>query len=335
MKVDFRQKEYLIKDIKGLTEKVCLLSGFEPEKLIYKGEVRREDWIGSLVYQGSHKNKSTILKIQGLRPEQEEPDIMQSFMNQNKSKLIRTPYIFWHHPWNIKDKFGAFIMENVKAPQIFNYPYASQKQKNLFKDFYEEFHLNALKKPWEKAFKDELTNVQFFKKRLERLKKERLDIKLPKEDKERINLFSNLVDKEMLSFPLVFTHGHLGAEDIRFDGKQYVIMSNLAWGYKLEFYDLVFIIWGCLHKIRDKNLTLEKAQKLIDEWFNTYKKSLYLKKHKDLKIKTQYCLLYFILSSIVLQLYSDEHKKTASKEELNNLFYVHRQLFDKLYRDMV
>jgi hypothetical protein len=85
---------------------------------------------------------------------------------------------------------------------------------------------------------------------------ERPDIKLPEEDKERIKRFSDFVDERIEDSATVFTHGHLGADDIHFDGKEYIIMSNLAWGYKPECYDLVFIIWGCFHKIRDAKINI-------------------------------------------------------------------------------
>jgi hypothetical protein len=111
-------------------------------------------------------------------------------------------------------------------------------------------------------------------------------------------------------------------------------MSNLAWGYKPECYDLVFIIWGCLHKIRDAKINLQKAQKLISDWFLVDKDLKYLKNVDDWELKVNQSLLYFVLASIVLQLYSDEHKRTASQSELDTLFKIHRQLFDNLYNQL-
>jgi hypothetical protein len=334
MKVDFRQKQYLIDKPEQILKKVCELSRFEPAKLIYKGEVRRADWIGSLVYEGDFQGRDAILKIQGLKPEKEEPQIMARFMAQNKSSIIRAAKIYWHQPWNKKDKFGAFIMEKARSPQIFKYPYASKMQKILFRNFYDEFHIKALKEPWEKVPVDERTNIQFFQKRIKRLVEERPDIKLPREDKERIKQFSDFVDKKIKESVTIFTHGHLGADDIHFNGKEYIIMSNLAWGYKPECYDLVFIIWGCLHKIRDAKINLQKAQKLISDWFLVDKDLKYLKNVDDWELKVNQSLLYFVLASIVLQLYSDEHKRTASQSELDTLFKIHRQLFDNLYNQL-
>ncbi len=333
MKVNFKDKKYLITDIGEVAKKACSFSGFKAEKLIYKGEVRKKDWIGSLVYEGEFDGREAILKIQGLKPEQNEPKIITEFMNQNKSKIIRTPYIFWYRDWNKKDGFGAFVMEKIKAPKIFGYPYSNKEQKHLFIKFYDDFNFNALKIPWEGKMKNEISNRDFFRKRLKNLKRERPDIKLPQEDKKRIGLFSEYIGK-IESSPLLFTHGHLGADDIYYTNGKYVIASNLAWGYKPEFYNLAFIIWGCLHKIRDKSLTFKKADNLINGWFNVYKKSSYLKNFKDWATKAKESLTFLILASIVLQLYSDEHKQTASREELNTLLKVHRQLFDSFISGM-
>lgn len=333
MKVDFRQRKYLIREPALLSQRVCQLSGFQMKKLIYQGEVRRTDWIGSLVYEGTFKNKKAILKIQGLPPAIEEPEIMTKFVRQNRSRLIRTPKIFWHQPWNKKDKFGAFIMEKITAPQIFVYPYANQKQQNLFLHFYDRFHSRALNKPWERIKPNEKTNLDFFRHRLKRLKAERPDIKLPQEDQKRIKVLAQIINK-IPKTRLIFTHGHLGADDIRCDKRQFILMSNLAWGYKPLAYDTMFVIWGCLHKIRDGNFSLVKARQLVNQWFNTYQKSIYLQSIKNWWLHAKYSLLFFILASIILQLYSDEHKRTATKKELQKLFQVHRQLFDELLEDL-
>lgn len=224
-------------------------------------------------------------------------------------------------------------MEKVTAPQIFIYPYASKKQRDLFLFFYDEFHLRSLNKSWEKSQPNEITNIDFFRKRYQRLKTERSDIKLPRKDQQRIDEFAKII-KKIPKEKTVFTHGHLGADDIRWDGKRFIIMSNLAWGFRPLAYDAMFVIWGCLHKIRDKNFSLKKAKELINQWFSTYQKSSHLNSFKDWQNKTKYSLLFFILASLVLQLYSDEHKRTATKEVLKKLFQVHRELFDDLKRNL-
>src|SRR3990167_935084 len=97
--------------VEDILKIVCQKTGYEPEGIIFRGMIYDEDKLGSVIYKGKYKNKDAVLKLQGLRPETDEIDIITSFNSENKSKKIRLPELFESHHWNKEDGYGYLITE--------------------------------------------------------------------------------------------------------------------------------------------------------------------------------------------------------------------------------
>jgi hypothetical protein len=127
----FERNDFLDLKEKALKE-IIAKTNFTPEKEIFRGQIYNKDKVGSLIYKGAWKNQPAVLKIQGLKPEVDEINIINKFNRQNKSAIIRSPKLYGGLKWNKKDGYGYLILEYVDASKIYQPPFASQEQ---IKDF--------------------------------------------------------------------------------------------------------------------------------------------------------------------------------------------------------
>ena len=288
------------KETKGALEKVVKETNFEIGKEIWRGVIYDKSKVGSIIFEGKYQNKLAILKLQGLKTELDELKIHKLFLKFNKSKKIRLPELFDGKSWNAKNGFGYSIQEQIIGNNIFKMPFATPAQRKQFATFYNEYKNKVVIKPW---FSNKIKTQEFANVRLENW------IKICKhencwDEKEmapRVNQFKELINERISRIPMIFSHGHLSADDIFVQKGKFVLMSNLFWSYRPKYYDLAFNVWACLVKLSSSD-SFKKANQLIEDWIKTYKTIPWVKKQKDFDEAFKLMLIERLIGTMIVDL---------------------------------
>ncbi len=307
-------------------------TGFVVEKEIFRGLIYDKSKIGSLIYKGSLNGKPAVLKLQGLKPEVDEVEIVRHFTDQNQSKLVRVPVLYAHKPWTEERGYGYLITEYLDAPKIFEMPFASTEQMHDFARFYQDYRTSALTRSWvEPETKDSLAftvhRVDHWRKISEHKKRLSLEDYAP-----YLVRYYPLAVKHLPSIPMVFCHGHLTANDIyRHPDGSFVVLSNLFWSYRPQWYDLAFNIWSCLIHIRDTSYSFEQMLEYVEKWLAIYRTIPVVQQDKDFERKITVLLLERTMGAILVDLgANDFFEKEEKKPFFQHLLSLHQQLFDYL-----
>lgn len=285
----FTQKDFSKREKEVLAE-VTAKTGFRVEREIFRGVIYQKDKVGSLIYLGSWNNKPSVLKLQGLKPEINEDEIIRHFVVQNQSKLVRVPALYAHEPWKEKNGYGYLITEYIAGPKIFEMPFASDEQMSEFARFYQEYRASSLTRPWLKP--ETLDSLAFTVQRIEHWRKisESKKRLRPDEYAPCLIRYYPLAVKHLPSISMVFCHGHLTANDIyKLPDGTFAMLSNLFWSYRPQWYDLAFNIWACLQHIRDINYNFDDMLRYINRWIQSYQKIPIVKKIRISTVKSIPC----------------------------------------------
>lgn len=327
---DFSQRETEV------LAQVTAETGFVVEKEIFRGMIYDKNKVGSLIYKGTFDGKPAVLKLQGLKPEVDEGEIVKRFTAQSQSKLVRVPVLYAHKHWTEKRGYGYLITEYVDAPKIFEMPFASAEQMQDFARFYQEYRTSALTRLWiepetNDSLKFSIHRMDHWRKISEH--KKRLD---SRDYAPYLVRYYSAARKHLPSIPMVFCHGHLTANDIyRLNDGSFVILSNLFWGYRIQWHDLAFNIWACLQHIRDTSYTFEQLLQYVEEWLVAYRKIPVVREDKDFERKITALLLERTMGAILVDLgANDFYEKEENKPYLQHLLDLHQQLFNHLAKKL-
>lgn len=323
---DFSQREA------DVLAQVTAETGFVVEKEIFRGMIYDKNKVGSLIYKGTLKGEPAVLKLQGLKPEVDEGEIVKHFTAQSQSKLVRVPVLYTHKPWTEERGYGYLITEYLDAPKIFEMPFASAEQMADFVRFYQEYRISALTRSWiEPETKDSLVftinRVDHWRKISEHKKRLALGDYAP-----YLVRYYPLTVKHLPSIPMVFCHGHLTANDIyHLSDDSFVVLSNLFWSYRPQWYDLAFNVWNCLMHIRDTNYTFEQLLEYVEKWLAAYRSISVVQQDKDFERKITVLLLERTIGAILVDLgANDFYEKEENKSHLHHLLGLHQQFFNHL-----
>jgi len=323
---DFSQRE------KEVLEQIIKETGFKSEKEIFRGVIYEKDKVGSLIYKGEYQKKPAVLKLQGLQPEIDETEMVNSFMNQNKSSIVRVPKLYFYKIWSEDRGYGFQISEYIDAPKIFEVPFATEEQMGEFGKFYQEYRTLALTKPWlEPTTKDSL---ELTLKRVENWQKiSEHKGKLKKEDYvPYLEKFYPLAEKHFPSILLVFCHRHITPNDIyKMSDGSFVLFSNLFWSHCPQWYELAFNIWACMQHIRDVNYGFDDLLKYIEKWRQSYHQIPIIQEDKDFDRKLDINLLERTMGAILVDIgVNDFYDKPENQKYFQHLLKLHQQFFDYL-----
>jgi hypothetical protein len=286
--------------------------------------------VGSLIYKGKWHGQPAVLKLQGLKPENEEAEIMSRFARQNKSSLVRVPELYDHDPWHAERGYGFMITEFIDAPRIFELPFATRTQMKEFARFYQEYRTAALTAPWQEQRSDD--TVAFTFRRVENWKNisESVGRLQLKEYAPYLMRYYPLAAPHLRSLPLVFCHGHLTANDIytMSDGS-FVVLSNIYWTYRPQWYDLAFNVWSTWQWIRDVTYTFDQLRAYVEEWLDVYRTIPVVRADPDFDRKMYCLLLERVMGGILVDLGANDFYEAPENEKyFRHLLSLHQQLFD-------
>ncbi len=308
----------------AIFKKVAAGSGFAPGKEIFRGRIYDKDKIGSLIHEGVYRGRPAVLKLQFLRPELDELDMIGSFNGQNRSGSVRLPVIYEGKRWDAKTGFGYLLMERIEAPPIYKNPLASREEMEKFLRFYEEYKSKALNKPFFPPSDGERSSLVFTVLRVSNWARI-ADSKgeLTGEKVRRLEIFFGLADKHLPTIKMRFVHGHLSPDDIfALPSGEFVLMSNLFWSYRPEYYDAAFHLWWSLKSLQDLAMTPQKVISYIEAWKRGYERLSFIKKDDDFERKFHFMILERVLGAILIDIENQNYPKDKHKhiEHLSGLF---------------
>ncbi len=304
-------------------------TNFQIEREIFRGQIYDKNKVGSLIYKGIWEQKPAVLKIQGLKPEIDETDIIKKFNSQNLSTKIHLPKLYKSVHWNNHNNYGYLISEFIEAPLIYSEPLANSTERQDFCNFYQEYKTKCLSKPFWKQDKNEQSSLDFTQKRVAHWTK----ISQSKNDFEprdlpRLVEFSSLAQKILPSISIEFMHGHLTAADItKISPNKYVLMSNLFWSWRPEFYDTTFHLWMGIKSLRDLKIKSPQIIDYLEDWLASYKKIPVISSDPNFEKKFNIMMLERCVGAFLLDIKNQNYHENRDAH-IKNLLEIFRNLFD-------
>ncbi len=346
--IKIEEKKYpnsLANNENAISKEVQRKTGFKVEKEIFRGQIiytkGTKPVTGSILLKGTYKGKSAVLKIQGLKLESSEIEIIKTFEQQNKSKIIHAPTIYLSEEWNPKRGYGFFIMEYVNATHIYDLPFATTQQMKEFSRFYQEYKTKAVTKPWIKfegynlysnttvnngsALSAVISAVEKWRKNMETKGRLKLEDYAP-----YLIGFYPIAVKYVPKMKIEFMHRELVQQHIfKLDDGTYRLFSNILWGYRLQWSDLAYNIWYNLINIRGNNYTAEEVIKYIEKWIGIYKKMPIVKKDDAFDWKINFLLTERLIGIIVGDLGNGQYwGSSEGKKYFKHMLHVYQQVFN-------
>lgn len=299
-----------------LLEEICEQTKFIPESL---GSVRMSQWwrtgkIGAVSINGTYTptRKPAVLKIQGSKPKLNEVKMIEAFNQQNKSTLIRAPYVYEHIDWDTEKQFEAIVFEKVEGREIISTkPVPSTELKNYF-ELYQDYSINCVNDPW-----IEQPTTYSYKKQYDTWYKavsqqRETDTLAEPEDEALTKRAIELIEQRFTAEDLTFQHGHFQPGDlILTPTKEVVLFSNLFWSYRIPYYDGVFgYHWMMLGMEHVDDLSEDMLEAERQKWFSHLFSLPGVAGSQDEKHK----LLFALLERAVLALMIDRFMVNADPQ---------------------
>jgi len=318
-------------EVNRLVEKAVKRASFVVTGETWRGRVYTSAKVGTVILSGMWRDRKAILKIQLLPLEHEEAELIKAFTLQNSSRLIRAPEIYVHQAFNLKEQFGFMVMEAIEAEPIYEPPFADLKKREAYADFLAEFYANAVRRPFLQAREQfEQSTEAFLLKRLDSwivgnrmaAKERRLEAKL----QERLILqYEELCRIYGSQIPMTFTHGHLGPNDVRVEGKKFVLLANAFWSYRPLYYNLGFNVWCelmTLYKLQ--SFTYEDVKTIVEEWETAYQRIPAVAEDEDFDWRYRLMILERCLGSVLMDLVVAERSAEAEARRVEQLAVMAR-----------
>jgi hypothetical protein len=87
--------------------------GFTPTKLLGKSTWWGSKDIGAFQYLGEYEGQAAVLKVQGVKPDVSEADMLRAFAENNQSRLVRPPRLYKSISWSDENRYEALVVEYI------------------------------------------------------------------------------------------------------------------------------------------------------------------------------------------------------------------------------
>jgi hypothetical protein len=233
-------------DISGnesqIIQSISSETNFTPNKVIWRSPYYNTKQVGSVILTGKYDGKLVVLKVQGAKPEVEEHYMIEEFRKQNKSKIIRPPFVYKVKDWNKKLGYGYMIMEHVVGNKVLeSSKVQTRKSIRIFLAVYREFVSNCTPtNPWLPRPK-KVNWVAAIKKGYKVSLKAYPDHPLRKKSDYALGMkVASLLNDCYTVSDMEFTHGHFSTHDLKRKGKEIVLFSNLYWKWRIPYFNAVY-----------------------------------------------------------------------------------------------
>jgi len=296
--MSFRESRAL-KDIVSRTN-------FLPKRVFWRSDYYGTGKVGAVHYLGKFKNKKAVLKIQGVKPEVSESEMIQAFSSQNQSSVIRPPCIFETLAWNKEKGYEALIVEYVEGKKIVESGSLQTPDKiEHFFNLYQEYRNNCINKPWlvrpQKADFLEVTKKA-------KAVAQKVKPGSPYRQKGDLELINKGVKKLAALWQgreLEFMHGHFSAEDLIKKDDEVVLFSNLFWKWKYPFYDAVFAYHWFIYSLSGvRKISKEKIDSQRKIWLDQIINLPLVRSSRDNKMLVKAALLERALAGLLVDAFA-------------------------------
>lgn len=325
---------------KRVLNEITNKTNFQPEKEIFRGQIYDKDKVGSLIYKGIWQDKPAALKIQGLQPDVDEIDMISRFNNQNESAKIRLPKLYDGSKWNKQDGYGYLLLEYIDAPQIYQPPFANSEQIKDFCALYQEYRTKCLREPFVEREPNEQSSLVFTAQRVSHwVKIAQTKGHLAEAEVKNVEKFLSLAGRHLPSMKMEFMHGHFTYDDIfKLSDDEYVLMSNLFWSYRPEFYDTTFHLWAGIKSLRDQSMTVEQVIEYLQNWLEEYKNLPVIMQDADFERKFNMMMAERCVGALLVDI-QNQHYDNDRSNFIAHLTELFRDLFkhfaDKLEKTKI
>ncbi len=301
---------------KRILKNIVELTGFVPNKVIWRSNYFGTTQIGAVHYSGEYKKAPAVLKIQGIKPEISEAFMIKHFSAQNQSKLVRPPKLLTVLKWDNTKGYEALIMEKVSGKKVIQSEKLQTKTSiQEFFRIYQEYRKKCINKPWLSKPKKERygkSNLADMKKMVKKVKpgnpfRKPSDLQLIEKAVKALNKAWEKADME-------FLHGHFSTEDLIRQDDEVVLFSNLFWKYKYPFYDAVFAYHWFIYSLAEiKGITPGQIEQQRKLWLEEIYSLSRVKKSSKNKKLLKAALLERAVAGILVDsiAYIDESKPIA------------------------
>ena len=320
----------------AITDSLCAKLGFHIEQKIFEGKIYDAAKLGSIILKGTWKKIPAVLKIQGLKLEVDEMEMITSFNAQNQSAKIRLPKIFKAAGWNERDKCGYLLMEHIPQPPIMTLPNPNQDEIQRFLEFFKELKTKAITKPWMQPDVSSQHSLRFMRKRIHNW------IAIAKARKHLngnsiaplVEQFDALLDSLDPEIPMEFMHGHLSGEEVRYDPATggYILFGNLFWSYRPKYYDCVFPVWWMFKDPRSTLQTSNDVLGLIDDWKKRFSALPCITNDPHFSTWYDMMMLERLLGTYIIDLESQDFSHEGDKQKFYDRLLP---LFEKITRRVI
>ncbi|MFA5107112.1 MAG: hypothetical protein WC497_02150 [Patescibacteria group bacterium] len=310
-------------------KEIVAATGFRPGQEIFRGQIYDKNKVGSLIYRGQWRNKPAVLKIQGLCPEIDEIDIIKRFNRQNKSTKVRLPRLYGGKKWNKINGYGYLLLEYIDAPKIYRPPFADTRQMRDFRALYQEYKSRCLNTPLFAQEPDERQSLRFVMKRLKHwLAVAQSKGRVNKTTKAMVRKFQALARRHLPGVRMKFMHGHFTYDDIyKLSANEYVLMSNLFWSYRPEYYDAAFHLWAGIKSIRKQHITVNYVISYLEKWIAEYKKLPIVRKDAGFERKFYLMMAERCVAALLVDLRNQYYASNRQKH-ITHLVKLFSGIFD-------
>ena len=283
--VEKASKNALAKNERKIIREVSKRTGFAPKKELFRGKIiytyGHRPVTGSILLLGRYNGNEAVLKLQGLRLESSEVDMIRRFESQNRSRVIRAPKIYKHAKWNPKAGYGYTIMEYVEPAHIYEMPFAMEKQMREFARVFQEYKTRAVRRPWVRFepgnlysggakgvdnLSSVINTVEKWRKNAEKNGRLKFD-----DYATYLIRFYPIAAGAVPKMKAEFMQKDFTQQSILKKGGTYIMFSNALWGYRLEWSELAYVLWYNLLGMKSGGLTFGRTLKYIKKWINVYK----------------------------------------------------------------
>lgn len=313
------QNSNLGKREKEIVSEISQITSFKPQKLLKRSAWWGSKHIGAFHYLGKFKSKRAVLKVQGVKPTTSEIYMIQSFRQQNKSRIIRPPFLYASLPWDNKRQYEAIILEDVGSQKIINIP-INEAEVSRYYQLFAEYRQNCRSNPW--LIKPNKSISSYTKDNFNKWRKASFKIypTHPYRQKGDTNLVNKAVSLLIEGYKGInwdFQHAHLSDGDLYQVEKQVVILSNLYWSWRAPLYDAIFAYHWFIYHLADTNLSQKEVEKQRDLWLEKIYQLPQAQSKKNKKLLTL-ALLERAAAGLNLDALSVDIKKPLAKYLVNS-----------------
>lgn len=295
------------------------LTGFVPSKNIWRSKYWGKN-LGASHWLGEYKNKESVLKIQGVKPEISEIYMIEEFSKQNRSQIISSPQIYYKLEWDDKKEYEAIIAEYASGDNVItDGKIVAKKEINTFFKYFIEYREKSipispwLAKPeysnyWENGLGNLLLNSK--KAFPNHPFRNKGDVSLAKEA-------YNLLSKIYQNIELEFMHGHFSCKDLIYQNKlskKVILFSNLFWKWRYPYYDSVFAYHWFMYELANVHkITANQVEEQRKLWLDEIYEVTGAVKYKEIRKLVNAALLERSVAGFLLDSFLCDSSKPISK----------------------